>query len=235
VLDDVVAKWEQRHTWTSKEASPAKLHLYRSFGKIKVRRELYFAGEVAGDSGRNLMINMKQFCDIFFCKKPNERLPLIEYLREIVSPKRGLEETAGLYNGYSNLEGLGFYLNTQRAWTPQMIEKWKWISSEFIEKLYNTIGRPALKSKYYEGFQHKESWRVPLTLPKLHAMSAHAHEIIEDFNCFGSMAEQSMEHKHKISWKNRNTFSPNQSIGQQIVEDMRQSWVQSSETLNEVL
>jgi len=37
------------------------------------------------------------------------------------------------------LEGLGFYLNTQRAWTPQMIEKWKWISSEFIEKLYNTI------------------------------------------------------------------------------------------------
>jgi len=72
-------------------------------------------------------------------------------------------------------------------------------------------------------------------MPKLHAMCTHAHEVLEGFNCLGSMAEQASEHKHKVSKKNRNKFSSNQSEGQQIIEDMRQSWVQTSGILMKTL
>lgn len=235
VLDLVVAEWEKLHNWNLSTKSPGRMHLYTSLSKVRAHREKYFSGELAGDSGRSFISRMEVFCETFFCSNPHGWASLLETMPEITALKTGLQEIALLYNGNHEFSGLGYYLNHQKVWTPSMIHEWKTVSQMFVQKLVDVIGRPAMNSVHYASFPKKEPWRTPLSMPKLHAMSIHAHEVIEDFNVLGSMAEQATEHKHKVSSKNRNTFSPNQCQGQQIVEDMRNSWVQTSSILKNVL
>ena len=54
VLDLVVTEWERKQNWVSQGNSPGFLRIYRALWKVHVRREVYFSGEIAGQSGHAL-------------------------------------------------------------------------------------------------------------------------------------------------------------------------------------
>jgi len=88
MLDAVVTEWETKEKWTSEDSSPGRVHLYMALAKFGVRRERYFAGEVAGESGRNLIRNMKEFSQFFFCASPYEGSSVITNFPEMSELQR---------------------------------------------------------------------------------------------------------------------------------------------------
>jgi len=232
VMDLIVLEWQEVRKYPSDvKNSPVKIHLSENLSKLGVIRENYYSGAIAGPSCLSLMKHLRKFCTSFFSTRFLDCPKLIDEIPSVQKMMDGLLEIADLWNGQGENIGMCHLLNFQGKWPPYYHATWKTLSRKFVEKLTETIGRPPKSSPGYNDNAENIRIRTPLRLPKLHALAVHGGEVAEQWGGIGYLMEQSLEHFHKYSNKIRATFSANQCQGQQIIENMRQTWVKSSSEL----
>lgn len=119
------------------------------------------------------------------------------------------------------------FLQYAKALADTMISQFESASVNFIRVMWDILGRPSRKTKARRKNQkaiHSQPWRVPMQIPKSHSLLFHVLPFIRIYRYWGLFSEQSFEHYHQVSARNRRTRTPNESDGSSICVDLTFSW-----------
>jgi len=225
-LDLVVVELENLYNLTHTDVNRFKDLLASSLSQIGVRREKYYCGKMAGVPCSNLMQNMSQFCSNFFHTHLENNRKVVEDLPDLVALETGLKVLANAWNDSSDglSRGLGFFFHFQGKWTTAMLTQWDIVYEKFFDGIKNYIYRPVKKKGDLLTCQ---PWKVPMRMPKYHALGIHVKEFVKKTGYWGLFSEECFEHYQQTNKYMRDRHSHNISLGGQICRDLQYSWLRS--------
>ena len=224
-LDLIVVHLEKKFG-LEQEESEFRSFLASSLSKIGARRERYYHGTLSGGPCSNLMNTMNTFTEHFFTTEIEEFGSIIQILPELQLLKTDLEDLSKIYNDSEckSIRGLGFYLHFTGEWNEAMILNWDSISKSFVECLRKAIWRPTKNSKVWN---QSIFYKVPLRMPKLHALISHVTDFVRSTGYWALLGEEVFEHFQKVGNTISSSHSFNLSVGGQICRNLSYAWTKS--------
>lgn len=226
-LDLTVKFLEHKYEQNENEDNCFKVLLSASLSKCGARREKYYSRKMSGGPCSNLMHNMAKFCTLFFHTRIEEYGTVSELVPEVAELEKGLLSTALMYNDSpsGSRKGLGFFFGYQGRWSDEMLEEWNTVCTSFFRRLKAAIWRPKKKRGQTDTYPF---YKVPLRMPKVHAMNVHVRDFVKKTGYWALFGEESFEHYQHIGSLLRSKHSHNLCAGAQLCSNLHYAWLRCS-------